>query len=148
MARSKRRRRTYADDLWVGLPIWMVRSPAWKSLSANAVRVLIEIWTKYNGRNNGHIPYGCREGKSVGLGKDSVGRAILELVDKCFLVCTRGSSFTLKTREAREWRITALPSGYNQEIGATKDFMRWGPKTEHSRSGETYSRAGANEEAE
>jgi hypothetical protein len=39
-----------------------LRSPAWQSLSANARAIYVDIAARYNGRNNGQIPYSAATG--------------------------------------------------------------------------------------
>ncbi len=120
MKRARRRKSAGDYERWVGLPHWMLRSPAWKSLSPNAKALLIDVWQRHNGSNNGEISYAVREAAEIGLGRTTAARAFAELVERGFLVMTRDSAFTVKTRAARLWRITAVPCGGNR---ATKDFM-------------------------
>ena len=40
---------------------WLLRSEAWQSLSANARAIYIEMATRYNGSNNGQIPFSVRD---------------------------------------------------------------------------------------
>ena len=68
-----------------------------------------------------------REAEEIGMSKDQAGRAFAELVERGFLRVGRESSFTLKTKAARTWRLTSESAGAN---AATKEFMRWLPSTE------------------
>lgn len=106
------------------LPHYMQKCPAWRTLSPNAKAVYLEILLRYDGGNNGEISYSVREAATIGVGRTAAWKALKELQDRGFVVMTRASSFTLKTREARCWRLTALECG--TEL-ATKDFMRWRP---------------------
>jgi len=131
----------YSDfQRWVGLPHFLLKSPAWvgviesapggssrrvcDGLSPNAKALLIAVWQRYDGRNNGGISFSVREAEAIGLHKNTASRTFDELAARGFLAVARNSGFTLKTREARLWRITALPTGNER---ATNDFLRWRP---------------------
>ncbi len=43
----------------------VTNSEAWKSLSCEARCLLIEIWARHNGQNNGRIPYSHREARKA-----------------------------------------------------------------------------------
>lgn len=107
---------------FVRLPIWMLRSEAWRTLSPNAVKLLIDLWSRHNGQNNGEIAYAVRDAEGIGLAKSPAARAFEELVERGFLKVRRASTFTLKTKEARTWELSAEPVGGK---ATTKDFMRW-----------------------
>jgi hypothetical protein len=109
-------------DRFVGLPHYLLRSVAWLALSPNGKAVLLHIWVRHNGANNGQIVYAVREAAEIGLSRTVAARALDELVELGFLRITRQSAFSLKTKEAREWRLTAEPTDGH---AATKDFMRW-----------------------
>lgn len=150
MARRKIRKVRYDDyQRWVGLQHYMLRSkawradlgddgkPLWRPLSPNAKAILIDVWTRYNGANNGAISYSVREAAAIGIGKNAAAAAFRELIEHGFLRIGRASAFSLKTREAREWFITALPASDGSK--PTKDFMSWSPGA--SRQSKTRSRA-------
>lgn len=128
MAKRKRRNNINGTGRNTGEPRhirfyhFMLNSPAFESLSPVAVKVLIEIWKRHDGSNNGRIHFGVREAKAVGVAKSSCWRALRELEEKRFIHCTRSSSFDLKDRRAREWAITALKIG---DEPPTKEFMTW-----------------------
>jgi len=118
---AKRRK---SGERFVALHHWLLRSAAWRTLSPNAKAVLIDIWLRHNGSNNGQIVYAVREAAGIGIGKSQAAITLSELVDRGFLKITRDSAFRVKTKEAREFAITAEPIG---DTPATKDFMRWMP---------------------
>jgi len=135
---SKRTRQK--RERFVGLEYWMLRSEAWKSLPSDAKAILIHIAMRYNGSNNGYISYAVREADEIGISKDRAARAIAALRERGFLVITRDCGFTLKAApEAREWRLTYLPSGPHQNIAATKNFLYWSPtsNSKYGRASET-----------
>jgi hypothetical protein len=64
-----------------------LKSEAWRSLSGAAVKVWLELHTRYNGGNNGRLHLSLNEAaETLGLGKAPVQRAYVELTEKGFLV--------------------------------------------------------------
>lgn len=115
-------------ERYVALFHWMLQSSAWAALSPNGKAVLIEIWRRHNGINNGQIVYAVREGEKIKLSRSVTARALAELQELGFLRINSDSSFSLRTKEARTWRLTAervdgVPNS------ATKEFMSWRPAT-------------------
>lgn len=106
---------------FIKLEHYILNSPAFQSLKGNSVKLLLALWRRHNGSNNGQISYGAREGATIGLSKDQTARAFNELQDKGFLVCTKDASFGTNNRLAREWRLTMEKT---ETASATKDFMR------------------------
>ena len=143
--RHKVRKARYTDyTRWVGLPHYMLRCPAWRTMSPTAKALLIELWARYNGINNGTISFGVREAADIGLNRTTASKAFHELVGRGFLRVNRDSAFTVKTRMAREWTVTALPLSDTEP--APKDFMKWTAErglrdSEHSHAGVTDSHA-------
>ena len=115
--------RTVGDARHIRIYHWMLNSPAWKSLSLKARCLLLEVWQRHNGQNNGEIAYSVREGaKAMAVGKDTVSALFRELEDRGFLnVGTRGS-FHWKGGMATTWKLTMEPCGDDR---ATKEFMSW-----------------------
>ena len=86
MARTRRKanrtgRREGRDQyLTVGYPI--ARSVAWRSLGGAAVKVWIELHTRYHGGNNGKLNLSLDEAaRALGLGKATVDRALMEFIE-------------------------------------------------------------------
>jgi hypothetical protein len=117
-----RGRRRNGVERFVLLPHWMLRSAAWCALSPNAKAILIDVWQRHNGSNNGQLVYGVRDAEKIRLSKDQAARAFKELIALGFLKLRRDSSFTLKTKEARIWEITAECADGRP---ASKEFMSW-----------------------
>jgi hypothetical protein len=117
-------RKSRPGSRYVGLPHYLLDCPAFKSLPGDAVKLLIYIWKRHNGVNNGEISYGVREAAEIGITKSSAGRMVKILIERGFLAVVRDSAFNVKTRHARTWRLTAEP--YRGQQG-TKEFMRWKP---------------------
>jgi hypothetical protein len=119
---SRRRKRPGKGDPFIMLPHYLVKTPAWRSLPADAVKVLIDVWVRHNGVNNGEIAYGVREAAEIGITKTPAGRMLHVLIERGFLVIMRDGAFNVGNRKTRMWRLTAEP--YHEQK-ATKDFMRW-----------------------
>lgn len=109
---------------FVALRHYMLKCPAWETLSGTSMKILIEVWKRHNGVNNGEIVFGTREAETIGIGKSQTAVALADLQQRGFLKVARNSTFTLKTKEARTWILTGEPY---QDQPATKDFMRWLP---------------------
>ncbi len=110
------------------LPHWLLNSPAYQSLAPGPRALLIEVWLRHNGQNNGEITYSVREAaERLRCGKDTAAKWFQELEEKRFLIARRRGSFTYKARHATEWEITAEPY---RERPASKDFMHWNPANE------------------
>jgi hypothetical protein len=126
----------------VALPHYLLNCPAWKTLPSDGKALLIDVWKRHNGSNNGEISYSVREAEEIGISRSAAARMFKELVERGFLAVARNSAFNLKTREARRWRLAAEPC---HGVTATRDFMRWRPlqgadkKSNHSPSRETHS---------
>jgi len=82
-------------------------SGAWRALSSNARSALLQVTGRYNGMNNGYLNAAVRDlGDEMGVSKSTASRAINELVDGGFLEVTEWSTFDLKTRLAKSYRLT------------------------------------------
>jgi DNA-binding MarR family transcriptional regulator len=104
---------------------YMLRSPAWRSLSPTERATYLEISQRFNGSNNGEIAIGIREMEAdLNVGKSSVQRAIEKLVAKGFIEKSVPSNFNRKDRTPTEYRLT---SHYCNRTGkaASKAFMKW-----------------------
>ena len=123
LLRKKGRRGT--ESRHVRLYHWLLESDAWRSLDAVARALYVEISSRYNGRNNGRIPFSVREAASVvRISKSTASRAFSCLVERGFIVPIKLGAFSLKIRHATEWRLTEHSCDVTCK-GASKDFMRW-----------------------
>lgn len=87
----------------------MGRSDAWRSLSGAAIKVFVELRTRFNGYNNGDLSLSYREAANLlAMGKSSAARAFSELEDKGFIVKTSQGQFW--GRKASTWETTDKPS--------------------------------------
>ena len=108
-----------------------LKSDAWRSLSGSAVRLWLELHTRYNGGNNGALSLSYAEaGETLGMGKATVQRAYAELVAKGFLVLEREGNWY--NRRAHEWRLTTKAmQNAKGKVSATQDWRNYRPpKTE------------------
>jgi hypothetical protein len=123
MGKSKRT----SEGQYLPLPYAQLKSDAWRSLSGSAVRLWLELHTRYNGGNNGVLTLSYAEaGETLGMGKASVQRAYAELVAKGFLVLEREGNWY--QRRAHEWRLTtkATEKG-KRKVLATNDWRNYRP---------------------
>ncbi|MBF0628544.1 MAG: hypothetical protein HQL91_10050 [Magnetococcales bacterium] len=130
------------DAQHVRLYHWILKSEAWQSLSGNACKLLLLVWKRHNGENNGEISFSNREAAQlVPCGKNQAGGLFRELMEKGFLKVAEKGSFDFKTHHATTWILTAERLKDNPP---TKDFMSWkNPKNQKSvPSGGIYSPPG------
>ncbi len=129
MKGRKRGRKVLPNGRSAEPPYWkagydMLRSSAWRSLSGNAVKVYVELRSRYNGGNNGKLTLSLDEGaRLLGIGKASVQRAFVELEAKGFVVRTRRGQWY--GRLASEWRVTEKGQDGHPP---TDDWRRWRPR--------------------
>jgi DNA-binding transcriptional regulator YhcF (GntR family) len=130
MAMSKRTKEK--ESRHVRLYHWFLKSEAWRSLSPNARALYVEIVARYNGSNNGRIPFSVREAaEALHIGKNAASTAFSELQDRGFLVIAKRSAFSLKTKTATEWRLTEFPCDVTNAI-SSREFMRWSPEKQNT----------------
>jgi DNA-binding HxlR family transcriptional regulator len=114
--------RSKSEGQYMTLTYFQVHHTAWRSLSGNAVKVFIELRSRYNGGNNRKLRLSLDEGaRLLGISKSTVSRAFAELEEKGFIEKTRQGQWY--GREATEWRITDLRCDKNL---ATRDWQNWG----------------------
>lgn len=100
-----RKGRSKREGQFVALPYTTLRHPAWRSLSGNAVKVFLELHSRFHGGNNGKLSVSMDEGaKLLHMSKSSVQRAFLELEKAGFIVKMRHGQWY--GRLATEWRLT------------------------------------------
>jgi hypothetical protein len=123
-----KRRRLEPGDRWVQLRHWLLKSAAWRSLTGNAAKLYVDLALRYNGNNNGRIPYSVSEAaKVLHVSPQTAMRTFKLLEDRGFIRCTKKGAFSLKAApKASEWRLTAYDNDTPPQH-ATKDFMRWQP---------------------
>ena len=108
----------------------MLRSDAWRSLSGAAVKVWLELHTRFNGGKNGALHLSLNEASvALGIGKATAQKAFAELEEKGFLVRTKVGSWY--HRQASEYRLTTKPMHFVRGKEApTNEWRNWRrPKT-------------------
>jgi Helix-turn-helix domain len=96
-------------DRYFQLHHYMLKTEAWRSLSAAARAVYVQLGARYNGTNNGKLACSVRDAaEECRLDKNTAMRAFKELVALGFIEETRHGSMSRKTRIASEWRLTAF----------------------------------------
>jgi len=109
---------------FVGLEHYMLDSAAWCSLGAVERASYFEIARLYNGSNNGQLAMsGRRLADLLHVNKSTGTRALSALVEKGFLEVVTPSSFSLKTKRATEYRLTAHRCDVTGSL-PSKAFMR------------------------
>ena len=124
MGKSKRT----SEGQYLPLPYAQLKSAAWRSLSGSAVRLWLELHTRYNGGNNGALTLSYAEaGELLGMGKATVQRAYAELLDRGFLALERKGNWY--HRRAHEWRLTTKSmQSAKGKVLATQDWRNYQPR--------------------
>jgi DNA-binding MarR family transcriptional regulator len=106
VGRAKQRRRDRGPN-FIQLYRYVLDSPAYVSLSANARSALIEVNRGYSGANNGNIVLSVRGvAERMGCHIETASRALQELVQKGFIEERIKGAYSVKFRRATEWRLT------------------------------------------
>jgi len=114
--------RTEGGEQYAPLSYRFLQSPAWRSLSGPAVKVYLEIRSRFNGRNNGKLSLSLDEAaRLLGIGKTTVSRAFIELQKKGFLVMTRRGQWY--GRQASEYGTTDNHINGHLPTHAWKNWM-------------------------
>lgn len=104
---------------------WMMKSAAFQHLNPFEVRLLLELYGLYNGRNNGYLFLSCREAaRRCNMGKNTASRAFHRLIELGFIRRRADEPENYNLREATYWILTEYDFGRR---GATKEFMSWRP---------------------
>ena len=97
------------DARYFALHHFMLKTDAWKALSAGARAVYVQLGLRYTGYNNGKIACSVRDAATeCNLARNTASKAFRELIDLGFIEETRHGSLSRKTRLASEWRLTAF----------------------------------------
>lgn len=105
---------------------YVVRSEAWRALTANDKAVYLHLKWIYDGVNNGRLAVGCREAaQAIGVASKNTGSISLKNLEaKGFIAKAKPSSFHVKSRTSTEWRLTEYACNVTGEL-PTKEFTRW-----------------------
>jgi biotin operon repressor len=122
--------RSKGNGQYVPLPYAMLHSPAWRSLSGSAVKVFLELRTRFHGANNGRLTLSLDEAaRLLGLGKATVKRALEELQEKGLVVQTRRGQWY--GRLASTWATTDKPI---EGMGSVQGWTTWRPSPSAQKS--------------
>jgi len=127
MARAKVRADCRADTRggpWVGIPLCVIKSAAWRHLSLPARAILVEIVARMNGWNNGSIAISQREiAEALGLTNfRNISPAIAELMKHGLIDIPIEGGW--KQRQARQYRVTFVST---KSAAATNEYRDWAP---------------------
>ena len=133
MARTRRKanrtgRREGRDQyLTVGYPI--ARSVAWRSLGGAAVKVWIELHTRYHGGNNGKLNLSLDEAaRALGLGKATVDRALMEFIEGILGLYPKGTVVREKGEPVRAHAQVVGGATGNKRLDALGAETGWSEK--------------------
>jgi hypothetical protein len=126
MGKSKRRDK---EGQYTSLPYAQLKSEAWRSLSGAAIKVWLELHTRFNGGNNGNVRLSMNEAvKALGISKGTAQRAFIELEQKGFIALQNPGNWY--HRKAHEWRLTTKRMQTAKGVqAATNDWQSWRAKT-------------------
>ena len=123
--RQRPRKRSF-----VMLERYMITSPAWRSLSGDAIAAFIELANRNTGLNNGTLHLSARELAVIRNCSRQTGTNIInELIRKGFIEVVKVSGFNVKDRrrQAAEYRLTMHHCDATRSP-PSKAFMRWQPE--------------------
>ena len=113
MAKTNRKGRSKRTP-YINLHRGVTNSPAWKALSCETRCLVLCVWERHNGTNNGCIPLSHREArKELGIGNTKTAQAFRQAQEHGFLIIRSKGSFDYKVAagegRATEWEITTEP---------------------------------------
>ncbi len=106
MGKSNKRK---GEGQYAPLTYGMLKSDAWRDLSGAAVKLFLELHTRFNGSNNGNVRLSYGEAaEALGMGKATVQRAFGDLMAKGFVALEKEGNWY--HRQTHEWRLTTKPT--------------------------------------
>ena len=123
-----RKGRSKKGGRFVPIPHDMLSSVAWRSLGGAAVKVYVELRSRFNGGNNGDLSLSMDEAaRLLHMSKATVWRAFVELEEKGFIAKTKPGHWY--GRRATTWAVSDRPHGPQPPTNAWRD---WRPKNNSS----------------
>lgn len=106
MARSRIKTKGRADfGSYVALPHLILESAEYAALSAHEVKLLIDVYAQFSGKNNGALSCSWTLMKQRGWhSQDTLNRAMRGLLERGFLIKTRQGGRHLASLFAVSWR--------------------------------------------
>ncbi len=126
--RTDNKGRSKGEAQFVPIPHQMAKSPAFRSLGGAALKIWIELRSRYNGSNNGMLSLSLRDAAALlGMSQTTAKRGFDELIEKGFVVRRlRGQWYG---RKAAEYIVT--DRSY-QGRPPTRDWQSWRRKNKTS----------------
>ena len=117
MGRVNRKGRSKGPS-YINLHRGITNSPAWKALSCEAKCLVLLVWERHSGTNNGTIPLSHREARTaLGIGNTKTAKAFRDAQEHGFLIERAKGSFDWKMGagqgRATEFELTAEPCDGN-----------------------------------
>ncbi|PAL24529.1 hypothetical protein [Sphingopyxis sp. GW247-27LB] len=116
-----------ARGRFVSIPLDLLQSPAFLSLSMRARSAFLVLAERFNGFNNGRIGLSI-DNLGAALGNQNHGansRAMGELMERGFVECMANASHV--KCKAREYRLTFISTGDAPGQQATNEWRDWTP---------------------
>ena len=133
-------------DRFAGIPHAVMDHACYTTLSHKAARLLLDLAKQYNSVNNGDLSAAWSQLHERGWNsRDTLGRAIQELVDHSLILKTRQGGRNKCNLYALTWRAIDECKG-KLDIASTRtppgDWQRWEPKSiQHDRESSKVSPA-------
>ncbi|MBY8123060.1 hypothetical protein KW497_03550 [Vibrio fluvialis] len=127
--RERTKGRQSVRTSFAGIPRRVMESEDFRSLSGNAVRLLLWMSYQYKGKNNGDLAATHTLAQSWGIGgKQTLVKALKELQMRRLISMTRQGKFTNPGGRCALYALTWLPVdeclGKELEIGPTRTPLR------------------------
>lgn len=101
----------------------LLNSEAWRTLSGPAVKVFLELRTRFHGGNNGKLHLSLEEAAGLlQLGKATVMRAFTDLEERGLIACTKRGQWY--GRVASEWAV--FDKGVDGDLPSYR-WKQWRP---------------------
>lgn len=128
--------RSKGGDQYFPISYPMAHSAAWRSLGGSAIKVYVELRTRFNGGNNGKIHLSMDEcSRLLGMSKSTAKNALVELAEKGFITITKPGFWF--GRQATLYSVTDKSLDGHPPTNAWKQWQP--PKTGFRYSHRTYS---------
>ena len=122
---SRRRKERQRHARFIALEHGMMNSPAYQALTGDSLKLLLAVWKRHDGQNNGEISFSTREAADLLRGnKNTAARRFAELQELGFLAAEQKGAFSVKLKRATLWRLTCEPS---KGQPPTRDYQHWRP---------------------
>ena len=109
---------------FVRMPHDFLHHPAFRTASGTAKGVLLELWSRFNGKNNGALFLSYRDAKKLlDLGQAAFSAALNDLVERRLIASTNRGGFVGNL--AATWRLTMIANTSEQP---TNDYLTWTPR--------------------